>query len=59
MTEETGMASAARNTPDAPAGSSGGAWVGLAALFLYVVLLAVGTAGELFHVRWILDLPMY
>jgi hypothetical protein len=50
-----------RNTPDAPAGFWGrnGATVGLAVLFAYVVLLAVGTAGEVFHVRWILDLPIY
>jgi len=59
MTEPDAMTGAGRNTPDVPAGSSKGAWVGLAALFLYVVLLAVGTAGELFHIRWILDLPVY
>lgn len=59
MTQEAGMGVDARNTPDARAGSSRGAWVGLAALSLYVALLAVGTAGEVFHVRCILDLPIY
>jgi hypothetical protein len=31
----------------------------LALLILYVIVLAVGTVGELFHVQWILDLPIY
>jgi hypothetical protein len=52
---------AARNTPDGRAGfwERHGARVGLALLFAYVVLLAVGTAGEVFGVRWILNLPIY
>jgi hypothetical protein len=52
---------AARNTPEAPAGfwERHGARVGLALLFAYVVLLAVGTAGEVFGIRWILKLPIY
>lgn len=55
----------ARNTPDAPAGCAESMWtrhgarVGLALLFAYVVLLAVGTAGEVFGIRWILNLPIY
>ena len=28
-------------------------------LWLYVVLLAVGTIGELLDIKWILDLPIY
>jgi len=50
-----------RNAPDGPAGFRGrnGERIGLALLLAYVVLLAVGTAGELFHVKWILDLPIY
>ena len=34
-------------------------WVLTAALGLYVFLLAVGTIGEVFHIQWILDLPIY
>ena len=34
-------------------------WVVLAALGIYVALLALGTVGELFHVDWILNLPIY
>jgi hypothetical protein len=33
--------------------------IGLAILFAYVVLLAVGTVAELLDIRWILDLPIY
>ncbi len=33
--------------------------LGLAALVLYVALLALGTIGELFDVQWILDLPLF
>ncbi len=31
----------------------------LALFALYVLILAVGTVGELFHIQWILDLPIY
>jgi len=34
-------------------------WVVLAALGIYVALLALGTIGEVFHVDWILNLPIY
>jgi hypothetical protein len=34
-------------------------WVLLAVLGLYVALLALGTVGEVFHIDWILDLPIY
>ncbi|QPJ60356.1 MAG: hypothetical protein G3M70_06090 [Candidatus Nitronauta litoralis] len=33
--------------------------MGLAAVVLYVFLLALGTIGELFNVEWILDLPLF
>ncbi len=33
--------------------------IGLAALLLYVSLLALGTVGELFDIEWILDLPLF
>lgn len=33
--------------------------MGLAAVVLYVFLLALGTIGELFDVEWILDLPLF
>lgn len=33
--------------------------IGLAILFAYVVLLAIGTVAELLDIRWILDLPIY
>lgn len=53
--------------PPAPKKSagSGSPWqkhkaeIGLAALVLYVLLLALGTVGELFDVDWILDLPLF
>lgn len=47
--------------PAPPAGfwQRRGADVGLAVLAVYVVLLAVGTAAELFDIQWILDLPIY
>jgi len=52
---------AARNMPDAPAGfwERHGARLGLALLLAYVVLLAVGTAGEVLGIRWILKLPIF
>ena len=34
-------------------------WVVVAALGAYVALLALGTVGEVFHVQWILDLPIF
>lgn len=33
--------------------------IGLAALVLYVFLLALGTVGELLDIEWILDLPLF
>lgn len=33
--------------------------IGLAAVVLYVFLLALGTVGELFDIEWILDLPLF
>ncbi len=55
------MPDAPGNAPDTPAGflARNSDRIGLAVLFAYVILLAVGTAGEVFHVRWILDLPIY
>lgn len=41
----------------APGDARANLW--LALLVLYVILLAVGTVGELFDIRWILDLPIY
>jgi hypothetical protein len=32
---------------------------GLAALVAYVVLLGLGTIGEIWEVEWILDLPLF
>ena len=34
-------------------------WVLPAILGLYVLLLAVGTIGEVFDIQWIKDLPIY
>ncbi|MBI5695242.1 MAG: hypothetical protein HZC51_05795 [Nitrospirae bacterium] len=34
-------------------------WALVALLGIYVALLALGTVGELFHVQWILDLPIF
>ncbi len=34
-------------------------WILPAALAVYVILLAVGTIGEVFDVKWIKDLPIY
>jgi hypothetical protein len=33
--------------------------IGLALLILYVLLLGLGTLGELFNIEWILDLPIF
>ncbi|MFQ5483162.1 MAG: hypothetical protein ACE5ER_10425 [Nitrospinaceae bacterium] len=33
--------------------------LGLALLFLYLILLGLGTIGELFDIEWILDLPLF
>lgn len=34
-------------------------WVLPGILGVYVALLALGTVGEVFHVDWILNLPIY
>lgn len=34
-------------------------WVVVTALGIYVALLALGTVGEVFHVDWILNLPIF
>ena len=34
-------------------------WVVLTVFGVYIALLALGTVGELFHVDWILNLPIY
>ena len=44
------------NPPEAQDGRAG---IYLAILFVYVILLALGTVGELFDIQWILDLPIY
>ncbi|MEK9627822.1 MAG: hypothetical protein VW455_02245 [Nitrospinota bacterium] len=33
--------------------------LGLAALVVYVLLLGLGTIGEIWEVEWILDLPLF
>ena len=33
--------------------------MGLAALILYVLLLGLGTVGEVWDIEWILDLPIF
>lgn len=33
--------------------------LGLAALVIYVLLLGLGTIGEIWEVEWILDLPLF
>jgi len=33
--------------------------IGLTILIIYVILLGLGTIGELFDVEWILDLPIF
>jgi len=33
--------------------------IGLALLTLYILLLALGTVGELWDIEWILDLPIF
>jgi hypothetical protein len=33
--------------------------LGLAALIVYVCLLALGTIGEIWEIEWILDLPLF
>jgi len=38
-------------------GGRAGLYVGL--LWLYVLILAVGTVAELLGIQWILDLPIY
>lgn len=35
------------------------AGIGLTILVLYIVLLGLGTIGELWDVEWILDLPLF
>jgi len=34
-------------------------WVAPAIIFVWLALLALGAVGEVFHVRWILDLPFF
>jgi hypothetical protein len=34
-------------------------WIILAVLAVYTALLLLGTVGELFHVGWILNLPIF
>ncbi|MGA2193003.1 MAG: hypothetical protein ABSG42_06480 [Nitrospirota bacterium] len=34
-------------------------WVIIAIIVVYVALLALGTVGEVFHVDWILNLPIF
>ena len=45
----------------APAEAQGNGKAGwyVGVLWLYVLLLAVGTVAELMDIRWILDLPIY
>ena len=33
--------------------------IGLSFLVLYVFLLGLGTIGEVWHIEWILDLPIF
>jgi len=33
--------------------------MGLTLLIIYVILLGLGTIGELFDIEWILDLPIF
>ncbi len=33
--------------------------IGLTLLIIYVILLGLGTIGELFDIEWILDLPIF
>jgi hypothetical protein len=33
--------------------------IGLTVLILYVLLLGLGTIGEIWNVEWILDLPLF
>lgn len=33
--------------------------IGLGVLILYIVLLGLGTIGEIWEVEWILDLPLF
>ena len=33
--------------------------IGLAILVLYILLLGLGTIGELWDIEWILDLPIF
>ncbi len=33
--------------------------IGLGILMLYVILLGLGTIGEIWNVEWILDLPIF
>lgn len=40
-------------------GFTGRPWLPAAALAAYIFLLALGAAGEFFHVRWILNLPIF
>lgn len=59
----TGISNVREETAVSPSSSS--FWnrykaeMGLAAVVLYVFLLALGTIGELFDVEWILDLPLF
>ncbi len=43
--------------PPSPQGDRSGLYLGI--LVLYVIVLALGTFGELFDIQWILDLPIY
>jgi hypothetical protein len=46
-------------TENTGGGTSGKQWLVMAGLVVYVLLLLVGTIGELFDVGWILNLPIY
>ena len=35
------------------------AGIGLSILILYILLLGLGTIGEIWEVKWILDLPLF
>jgi len=47
------------DTENTGSGASGKQKLIMAGLVLYVLLLLLGTIGELFDVGWILDLPIY
>lgn len=53
------MSRAKTNEAKAPGFFDRRPWVIVALLAAYVALLALGTVGELFHVQWILDLPIF